>query len=264
MELSNDEPLIETAHELLVESLMTIYTDSNLSINDVTEAVAAINQEYELQDSYTPYDLEDALLMWLNQITTAYYNTAETEADDIPVMEDIWTGVCDGTSVAISIMSYRPDLLTIDQLCTGADLNIKEMVFNWQQVLDICDRNFNVLGSFNALSIAQNQEYSLKSNLIVFLSEVFCALVYEEENEDVDRSQIRAPTRESITSADMRRSTHSVRESLRNYSASLLQVSNNPVKPLDSSAYYDSVRANRVQRNLMGEMVCYSYEILTC
>jgi hypothetical protein len=240
---------------------MLHYLDSSLSVEDVCEAVVAINQEYGLADSYTPYDLEDALLMWLNQISTAYHNTADPDAQDIAYIEDLWTGLCDGTCVAVSIMSYRPDLLNIDQLCIGVELSIKEMVYNWQQILDVCDREFNVLGSFNPISMAQNQDYALKTNLLTFLTELFCALVYEEEQEvhnnreSMIKSQIRAPQRD-FTENDLRQSSGmSIRQSLAQ-DPDLIQIeTGRKVKPLDSSAYFDAIRAGRVQRNLMGEIV---------
>jgi hypothetical protein len=178
---------------------MNTYMCSNLQISDVMEAIEAMDGD---TNSEKPFDLEDSLLCWFNNISRIFNNSIpeDQQQDESPEISDLWIGLSDGMMIAKAIIAYRPELLRKNNtffndvssyLCQQKpnryfqSKTVKERIYNWQRILQCCDK-LNVLSSFSATIVAHAEDPLFKTNLLVFIVELFCALVYEEEYEDED------------------------------------------------------------------------------
>ncbi len=110
---------VKDVHESLIEALLYTYINRNLGVEDVVEAIAAMNDGNDTDSDY-PFDLEDALLSWINQIT-AIFHTSTGQSGDPPIIEDdLWKGLSDGIAVLKAIAAYRPDALGEDLTFFGS------------------------------------------------------------------------------------------------------------------------------------------------
>ncbi|KAL9642593.1 hypothetical protein ABK040_011158 [Willaertia magna] len=200
-ELSSFDPFLEDVHESLMECLLIKHINS-VTIENVMLAVKAIADEFNIHVEM-PVRLDDALLIWFNCISIAYFvSTVENEGDnnsvdleDVPLERELWEATSNAKSIMKAILSYKPDVRLrgfVDTLNEDAnDLTLKERIEHWEIIIDVCQRELNILPSFDACTVASltdkeknngNQEL-FKTNILAFIVDLFCLLVYEDEEE---------------------------------------------------------------------------------
>lgn len=171
---------------------MERYLHTALSITDIMDAITAINEGYGLQNiksehldnsqSIESLDiLEREILLWLNQIS--YAHQTFTDPSRSAAVYNYWRDLCDGVAVVKAIVSYRPELISLyKEIVEKPYIDIYQRQHNWEQITEYCKSHLGVIPSFIPHAIADPQVPTIRSNLLVFLCDLFCILVYDEGN----------------------------------------------------------------------------------
>ncbi len=214
---------VQSVHEELIESLMDCYLQSCLHVDDIMEAVSAINQGYGLdsvknvhldnQQSMETMDfLERAILTWLNQISYAHQKFSNPNKQSS--IYTYWRDICDGVAIVKAIVSYRPELVKLHkEIVETSYLDTDERLQNWRAIIKYCDEYLHIGASFSPHALADLRLPTLRSNLLVFLCDLFSALVYDEDEEVVQSPEEEIeedPNMASIQSRSTIRSDYSV------------------------------------------------------
>jgi hypothetical protein len=185
---------------------MDKHLQSSLAVGDIMEAVTAITEGYSLesvknvhfdnQQSLGTMDvLERGILTWLNQIS--YAHQTFTDPSKSSAVYTYWRDVCDGVAVVKAIVSYRPELLALHkEIFEKSYLDTQQRLHNWQVIIRYCTKYLGIVPSFSPQSLADLRIPTIRTNLLVFLCDLFCALVYDEEEETEEEEQadeVRSP-----------------------------------------------------------------------
>ncbi|XP_064653116.1 calmodulin-regulated spectrin-associated protein 1-B-like isoform X3 [Lineus longissimus] len=186
--LMQTAPFRISAHLAMINSIMKAYTSHVVSIEKVVQAVrkfTTVSASSEL-----PYDVEDAMLFWINKSCSTVKRRLEKEhkaktdaakkstseasgLPSIPLMDDLLKDIGDGSAMATLISFYCPNCLKLDDICLKPYLAIADSLYNIQLVKKFCDSNLpRPVFHFSYNDMMYTSEI-LKTNLVAFFAEMF-------------------------------------------------------------------------------------------
>ncbi|KAG6924169.1 calmodulin regulated spectrin associated protein family member 2, partial [Chelydra serpentina] len=203
------KPIQMSAHLAMIDTLMMAYTVEMVSV----EKVIACAQQYStfFQATDLPYDIEDAVMYWINKVNEhlkdimeqeqklkehhsvetpggqksptkwfwklvpARYRKEQTllkQLPCIPLVENLLKDGTDGCALAALIHFYCPDIVKLEDICLKETMSLADSLYNLQLIQEFCQEYLNQCCHFT-LEDMLYAAASVKSNYLVFMAELF-------------------------------------------------------------------------------------------
>ncbi|XP_077680650.1 calmodulin-regulated spectrin-associated protein 2 isoform X3 [Eretmochelys imbricata] len=192
------KPIQMSAHLAMIDTLMMAYTVEMVSV----EKVIACAQQYSafFQATDLPYEIEDAVMYWINKVNEhlkdimeqeqklkehpsvetpggqkARYRKEQTllkQLPCIPLVENLLKDGTDGCALAALIHFYCPDIVKLEDICLKETMSLADSLYNLQLIQEFCQEYLNQCCHF-ALEDMLYAAASVKSNYLVFMAELF-------------------------------------------------------------------------------------------
>ncbi|MXQ88095.1 hypothetical protein E5288_WYG017147 [Bos mutus] len=188
----------QSAHLAMIDTLMMAYTVEMVSV----EKVAACAQQYSafFQATDLPYDIEDAVMYWINKVNEhlkdimeqeqklkdhhavetlggqkARYRKEQTllkQLPCIPLVENLLKDGSDGCALAALIHFYCPGVVRLEDICLKETMSLADSLYNLQLIQEFCQEYLNQCCHFTLEDMLYAAS-SIKSNYLVFMAELF-------------------------------------------------------------------------------------------
>ncbi|XP_041505155.1 calmodulin-regulated spectrin-associated protein 2 isoform X1 [Microtus oregoni] len=203
------KPIQMSAHLAMIDTLMMAYTVEMVSI----EKVIACAQQYSafFQATDLPYDIEDAVMYWINKVNehlkdimeqeqkSKEHHTAEAPGGQkspskwfwklvparyrkeqtllkqlpcIPLVENLLKDGTDGCALAALIHFYCPGVVRLEDICLKETMSLADSLYNLQLIQEFCQEYLNHCCHFSLEDMLYAAS-SIKSNYLVFMAELF-------------------------------------------------------------------------------------------
>lgn len=203
------KPIQMSAHLAMIDTLMMAYTVEMVSI----EKVIACAQQYSafFQATDLPYDIEDAVMYWINKVNehlkdimeqeqkSKEHHTAEAPGGQkspskwfwklvparyrkeqtllkqlpcIPLVENLLKDGTDGCALAALIHFYCPAVVRLEDICLKETMSLADSLYNLQLIQEFCQEYLNHCCHFSLEDMLYAAS-SIKSNYLVFMAELF-------------------------------------------------------------------------------------------
>ncbi|XP_032856381.1 calmodulin-regulated spectrin-associated protein 2 isoform X3 [Tyto alba] len=192
------KPIQMSAHLAMIDTLMMAYTVEMVSV----EKVIACTQQYSsfFQATDLPYDIEDAVMYWINKVNEhlkdimeqeqklkehhsaesvggqkARYRKEQTllkQLPCIPLVENLLKDGTDGCALAALIHFYCPDIVRLEDICLKETMSLADSLYNLQLIQEFCQEYLNQCCHFSLEDMLYAAS-SMKSNYMVFMAELF-------------------------------------------------------------------------------------------
>uniref|UniRef100_G5E5A1 Calmodulin regulated spectrin associated protein family member 2 n=1 Tax=Bos taurus TaxID=9913 RepID=G5E5A1_BOVIN len=192
------KPIQMSAHLAMIDTLMMAYTVEMVSV----EKVAACAQQYSafFQATDLPYDIEDAVMYWINKVNEhlkdimeqeqklkdhhavetlggqkARYRKEQTllkQLPCIPLVENLLKDGSDGCALAALIHFYCPGVVRLEDICLKETMSLADSLYNLQLIQEFCQEYLNQCCHFTLEDMLYAAS-SIKSNYLVFMAELF-------------------------------------------------------------------------------------------
>ncbi|XP_078282411.1 calmodulin-regulated spectrin-associated protein 1-B isoform X3 [Rhinoraja longicauda] len=201
-------PIKMSAHMALIDALMMAYTVEMISIEKVVASVKRFSTFSASKE--LPYDLEDAMVFWINKVNLKMREITEKEfklkqqvvespshqkspskwywklvpvryrrdhplnkqLPFFPLMEDLMRDACDGCSLLAIIHYYCPELMKLEDICLKEVTSIADSLYNIQLLIDFSNHYLN-RSFYLTLEDMLYGPLVLKPNIMVFIAELF-------------------------------------------------------------------------------------------
>ncbi|XP_062929664.1 calmodulin-regulated spectrin-associated protein 1-B isoform X3 [Mobula hypostoma] len=190
-------PVKMNAHMALIDALMMAYTVEMISIEKVVASVKRFSTFSASKE--LPYDLEDAMVFWINKVNLKMREITEKEfklkqqviespshqkvryrrdhplskqLPFFPLMEDLMRDACDGCSLLAVIHYYCPELMKLEDICLKEVTSIADSLYNIQLLIDFSNHYLN-RSFYLTLEDMLYGPTVLKPNVMVFIAELF-------------------------------------------------------------------------------------------
>uniref|UniRef100_UPI00358F5C5E calmodulin-regulated spectrin-associated protein 1 isoform X2 n=1 Tax=Myxine glutinosa TaxID=7769 RepID=UPI00358F5C5E len=189
-------PIQMASHLALMDGLMLAYAVHIMSTERVVATVtrfASFSASSEL-----PYDLEDAMLFWINKVNQKMREIVEKEwrfrahlpgsssphkvryrreasfqgLPCFPVLESLVQDLSDGAALTTLIHYYCPDYLPLQVLCLREVLSLADSLHNLGLLREFCDTHLQACCTLTREDILYGSSH-LKNNLMAFVAELF-------------------------------------------------------------------------------------------
>ncbi|XP_069823591.1 calmodulin-regulated spectrin-associated protein 2 [Dendropsophus ebraccatus] len=192
------KPIQMSAHLAMIDTLMMAYTVEMVSIEKVIACVHKYSPFFQTAD--LPYDIEDAVMYWINKVNghlkgileqeqrvkeqqTMDPNTTQKaryrkeqnlykQLPCIPLMENILKDGTDGCALAALIHFYCPDVVRLEDICFKESMSLADSLYNLQLIQEFCQEYLNGCCHFNLEDMLYASS-SIKANYLVFMAELF-------------------------------------------------------------------------------------------
>uniref|UniRef100_A0A8D0ESL6 Calmodulin regulated spectrin associated protein family member 2 n=1 Tax=Strix occidentalis caurina TaxID=311401 RepID=A0A8D0ESL6_STROC len=190
------KPIQMSAHLAMIDTLMMAYTVEMVSV----EKVIACTQQYSsfFQATDLPYDIEDAVMYWINKVNEHLkdimeqeqklkeHHSAESAGGQkslclskflrslpcIPLVENLLKDGTDGCALAALIHFYCPDIVKLEDICLKETMSLADSLYNLQLIQEFCQEYLNQCCHFSLEDMLYAAS-SVKSNYMVFMAELF-------------------------------------------------------------------------------------------
>ncbi|XP_035246561.1 calmodulin-regulated spectrin-associated protein 1-B-like isoform X2 [Anguilla anguilla] len=201
-------PIKMSAHMPMIDALMMAYTVEMISIEKVVASVKRFSTFSASKE--LPFDLEDAMVFWVNKVNLKMREIAEKELklkqhllespshqkspskwywklvpvryrrDHLsgrqlpffPLLEDLMKDVCDGAALLAVVHYYCPEHMKLEDICLKEVTSIADSLYNIQLLKEFANEYLNK--SFYLTT--EDMLYAplvLKHNVMVFIAELF-------------------------------------------------------------------------------------------
>ncbi|XP_061489906.1 calmodulin-regulated spectrin-associated protein 2 isoform X2 [Rhineura floridana] len=192
------KPIQMSAHLAMIDTLMMAYTVEMISVEKVIACVQQYSSFFQATD--LPYDIEDAVMFWINKVNEHLkdimeqeqklkeQNSVETPGGQkaryrkeqtllrqlpcIPLVENLLKDGTDGCALAALIHFYCPDIVRLEDICLKETMSLADSLYNLQLIQEFCQEYLNRCCHFT-LEDMLYAAASIKSNYLVFMAELF-------------------------------------------------------------------------------------------
>ncbi|XP_037351350.1 calmodulin-regulated spectrin-associated protein 1 [Talpa occidentalis] len=201
-------PIKMSAHMAMVDALMMAYTVEMISIEKVVASVKRFSTFSASKE--LPYDLEDAMVFWVNKVNLKMREITEKEAKlkqqlwespahqkspskwywklvpvryrrehlsarqppHFPLLEDLMRDGSDGAALLAVVHYYCPEQMKLDDICLKEAMSTAERLCNIRLLREFSDEYLNRC-FYLALEDVLYAPLVLKPNIMVFIAELF-------------------------------------------------------------------------------------------
>ncbi|KAL8174820.1 UNVERIFIED_CONTAM: Calmodulin-regulated spectrin-associated protein 1 [Gekko kuhli] len=190
-------PIKMSPHMAMIDALMMAYTVEMISIEKVVASVKRFSTFSASKE--LPYDLEDAMIFWINKVNLKMREITEKEIklkqhllespghqkvryrrDHLssrqlpffPVLEDLMKDCSDGAALLAVIHYYCPEQMKLDEICLKEVTSIADSIYNIQLLREFSNEYLSKC-FYLTLEDMLYAPLVLKSNVMVFIAELF-------------------------------------------------------------------------------------------
>ncbi|KAL1765127.1 calmodulin-regulated spectrin-associated protein 2 isoform X2 [Sigmodon hispidus] len=192
------KPIEMNAHLAMINTLMMAYTEEMIGIKKVIVCV----QQYSdfFQDTDLPYDIESAIIYWINKVNEHLKDIVEQQQKSkelhkaevpggqkapyrkeqtllkhlpyIPLVENLLKDGTDGCALAALIHFYCPGVIHLEDVCLKETMSLADSLHNLQLIQQFCQEYLNHCCHFTLEDMIYPAS-SIKNNCLVFMAELF-------------------------------------------------------------------------------------------
>ncbi|XP_060551039.1 calmodulin-regulated spectrin-associated protein 1 isoform X2 [Pantherophis guttatus] len=201
-------PIKMSPHMAMIDALMMAYTIEMISIEKVVASVKCFSTFSASKE--LPYDLEDAMVFWINKVNLKMREITEKEIklkqqllespghqkspskwywklvpvryrrDHLssrqlpffPLLEDLMKDCSDGAALLAVIHYYCPEQMKLDEICLKEVTSIADSIYNIQLLREFANEYLNKC-FYLTLEDMLYAPLVLKPNVMVFIAELF-------------------------------------------------------------------------------------------
>ncbi|XP_039182993.1 calmodulin-regulated spectrin-associated protein 1 isoform X1 [Crotalus tigris] len=201
-------PIKMSPHMAMIDALMMAYTVEMISIEKVVASVKCFSTFSASKE--LPYDLEDAMIFWINKVNLKMREITEKEIklkqqllespghqkspskwywklvpvryrrDHLssrqlpffPLLEDLMKDCSDGAALLAVIHYYCPEQMKLDEICLKEVTSIADSIYNIQLLREFANEYLNKC-FYLTLEDMLYAPLVLKPNVMVFIAELF-------------------------------------------------------------------------------------------
>ncbi|XP_056397267.1 calmodulin-regulated spectrin-associated protein 1 isoform X2 [Hyla sarda] len=190
-------PIKMSAHMSMIDALMMAYTVEMMSIEKVVSSVKRFSTFSASKE--LPYDLEDAMVFWINKVNMKMREILEKEhrlkqqiiespshqkvryrrdhpsnrqLPFFPLLDDLMKDISDGAALLTVIHFYCPELMKLDDICLKEVPSIADSLYNIQLLKEFSSEYLNKC-FYLTLEDMLYASLVLKPNIMVFIAELF-------------------------------------------------------------------------------------------
>ncbi|XP_023556006.1 calmodulin-regulated spectrin-associated protein 1 [Octodon degus] len=201
-------PIKMSAHMAMVDALMMAYTVEMISIEKVVASVKRFSTFSASKE--LPYDLEDAMVFWINKVNLKMREITEKEAKlkqqvlespahqkspskwywklvpvryrrehlsarqspYFPLLEDLMRGGSDGAALLAVVHYYCPEQMRLDDICLKEAPSTADSLYNIRLLREFASEHLNKC-FYLTLEDMLYAPLVLKPNVMVFIAELF-------------------------------------------------------------------------------------------
>ncbi|OPJ67650.1 calmodulin-regulated spectrin-associated protein 1 isoform A [Patagioenas fasciata monilis] len=190
-------PIKMSSHMAMIDALMMAYTVEMISIEKVVASVKRFSTFSASKE--LPYDLEDAMVFWINKVNLKMREITEKEIklkqqlmespghqkvryrrDHLssrqlpyfPLLEDLMKDGSDGAALLAVIHYYCPEHMKLDDICLKEVTSIADSLYNIQLLREFSNEYLNKC-FYLTLEDMLYAPLVLKPNVMVFIAELF-------------------------------------------------------------------------------------------
>ncbi|KFO21497.1 Calmodulin-regulated spectrin-associated protein 1 [Fukomys damarensis] len=201
-------PIKMSAHMAMVDALMMAYTVEMISIEKVVASVKRFSTFSASKE--LPYDLEDAMVFWINKVNLKMREITEREvklkqqllespahqkspskwywklvpvryrrehlsarqSPCFPLLEDLMRGGSDGAALLAVVHYYCPEQMRLDDICLKEVPSMADSLYNIRLLREFANEHLNKC-FYLTLEDMLYAPLVLKPNVMVFIAELF-------------------------------------------------------------------------------------------
>ncbi|KAL3042076.1 hypothetical protein OYC64_020097 [Pagothenia borchgrevinki] len=204
----SSSPIKMSSHIHLIDALMMAYILEMISVEKVVSSVRRFSNVSASKE--LPFDLEDAMLFWINKVNIKMREILEKELkmkqhlmespshqkspskwywklvpvryrrdhlsgrtlQHFPLLDDLLKDVSDGTALLSVVHFYCPELLRLEDICLKEVPSIADSVYNIQLLQEFSNEYLNRCFYLKPEDMLYSPPV-LKNNVMVFIAELF-------------------------------------------------------------------------------------------
>uniref|UniRef100_A0A8C0RAR3 Calmodulin regulated spectrin associated protein 1 n=2 Tax=Canis lupus familiaris TaxID=9615 RepID=A0A8C0RAR3_CANLF len=190
-------PIKMSAHMAMVDALMMAYTVEMISIEKVVASVKRFSTFSASKE--LPYDLEDAMVFWVNKVNLKMREITEKEVKlkqqllespahqkvryrrehlstrqppYFPLLEDLMRDGSDGAALLAVVHYYCPEHMKLDDICLKEVTSMADSLYNIRLLREFSNEYLNKC-FYLTLEDMLYAPLVLKPNVMVFIAELF-------------------------------------------------------------------------------------------
>ncbi|KAL4689599.1 hypothetical protein H8959_012390 [Pygathrix nigripes] len=190
-------PIKMSAHMAMVDALMMAYTVEMISIEKVVASVKRFSTFSASKE--LPYDLEDAMVFWINKVNLKMREITEKEvklkqqllespahqkvryrrehlsarqSPYFPLLEDLMRDGSDGAALLAVVHYYCPEQMKLDDICLKEVTSMADSLYNIRLLREFSNEYLNKC-FYLTLEDMLYAPLVLKPNVMVFIAELF-------------------------------------------------------------------------------------------
>nr|KAF6483417.1 calmodulin regulated spectrin associated protein 1 [Rousettus aegyptiacus] len=190
-------PIKMSAHMAMVDALMMAYTVEMISIEKVVASVKRFSTFSASKE--LPYDLEDAMVFWVNKVNLKMREITEKEVKVkqqllespahqkvryrrehlstrqppfFPLLEDLMRDGSDGAALLAVVHYYCPEHMRLDDICLKEVTSVADSLYNIRLLREFSNEYLNKC-FYLTLEDMLYAPLVLKPNIMVFIAELF-------------------------------------------------------------------------------------------
>uniref|UniRef100_A0A8C9KNQ3 Calmodulin regulated spectrin associated protein 1 n=1 Tax=Panthera tigris altaica TaxID=74533 RepID=A0A8C9KNQ3_PANTA len=190
-------PIKMSAHMAMVDALMMAYTVEMISIEKVVASVQRFSTFSASKE--LPYDLEDAMVFWVNKVNLKMREITEKEVKlkqqllespahqkvryrrehlsarqppYFPLLEDLMRDGSDGAALLAVVHYYCPEQMKLDDICLKEVTSMADSLYNIRLLREFSNEYLNKC-FYLTLEDMLYAPLVLKPNVMVFIAELF-------------------------------------------------------------------------------------------
>lgn len=190
-------PIKMSAHMAMVDALMMAYTVEMISIEKVVASVKRFSTFSASKE--LPYDLEDAMVFWVNKVNLKMREITEKEVKlkqqllespahqkvryrrehlsarqppYFPLLEDLMRDGSDGAALLAVVHYYCPEQMKLDDICLKEVPSMADSLYNIRLLREFSNEYLNRC-FYLSLEDMLYAPLVLKPNVMVFIAELF-------------------------------------------------------------------------------------------
>ncbi|XP_032334643.1 LOW QUALITY PROTEIN: calmodulin-regulated spectrin-associated protein 1 [Camelus ferus] len=190
-------PIKMSAHMAMVDALMMAYTVEMISIEKVVASVKRFSTFSASKE--LPYDLEDAMVFWINKVNLKMREITEKEVKlkqqllespahqkvryrrehlsarqppYFPLLEDLLRDGSDGAALLAVVHYYCPEQMKLDDICLKEVTSMADSLYNIRLLREFSNEYLNRC-FYLTLEDMLYAPLVLKPNVMVFIAELF-------------------------------------------------------------------------------------------
>ncbi|KAK2509538.1 hypothetical protein MC885_001085 [Smutsia gigantea] len=187
----------QSAHMAMVDALMMAYTVEMISIEKVVASVKRFSTFSASKE--LPYDLEDAMVFWVNKVNLKMREITEKEVKlkqqllespahqkvryrrehpstrqppHFPLLEDLMRDGRDGAALLAVVHYYCPEQMKLDDICLKEVTSMADSLYNIRLLRDFSSEHLNRC-FYLTLEDVLYAPAVLKPNMMAFIAELF-------------------------------------------------------------------------------------------